>query len=267
MSAVAIAVDLDGVVWLGDTPIPGGSEAVRRLRDAGERVVFLTNNSYPTVADHLAKLARMGIDCGAEDVATSAQAAAGLLEPGTRALVVGGPGIGEALAARGVEAVDAGAVPPGELDVTPPVAAVVVGFDRAFDFDRLARATRAVLGGALLVGTNDDATYPTAAGQLPGGGSLLAAVAYASGTKPLVAGKPNEPVARLLSERVGAVDLVVGDRPSTDGALAQRAGARFGLVLTGVTPAGHGPVEPAPDLEEATFLDLARRVVGDGRPR
>lgn len=264
---MAIAVDLDGVVWLGDTPIPGGAEAVRRLREAGERVVFLTNNSYPTLADHLAKLARMGIECGPEDVATSAQAAAGLLEPGTRALVVGGPGIAEALAARGVEPVDAGAAAPGELDVSPAVAAVVVGFDRRFDFDRLARATRAVLGGARLVGTNDDATYPTAQGQLPGGGSLLAAVAYASGEQPLVAGKPNEPVARLLADRVGTVDLVVGDRPSTDGALARRVGARFGLVLTGVTPAGHGPVEPQADLEEATFLDLARRVAGEGRDR
>jgi 4-nitrophenyl phosphatase len=259
---VAIVVDLDGVVWLGDTPIPGGAEAVRILREAGERVLFLTNNSFPQLADHRAKLARMGIECPPDDVATSAQAAATLLEPGSRALVLGGPGIEEALEARGVEAVpaDAGAGA-GAVD------AVVVGFDRRFDFDRLAAAVRAVLAGARLVGTNDDATYPTTDGQLPGAGSLLAAVAYGSGGQPVVAGKPNDPVVRLLAERVGGVDLVVGDRLSTDGELARRLAARFGLVLTGVTPADHGPLDPAPDIEEATFLDLARGVAGGAATR
>jgi HAD superfamily hydrolase (TIGR01450 family) len=265
---VAVVVDLDGVVWLGDAPIPGGAEAVEMLRAAGERVVFLTNNSYPALADHLAKLARMGIECPPEDFATSAQAAASLLAAGSRALVLGGPGIVEALAARGVEVVDAGAGTAGDPDSTAgEVDAVVVGFDRRFDFDRLTRATRCILAGADLVATNDDATYPTPTGLLPGGGSLVAAVAYASGRKATVAGKPYEPVVRLLGDRVGDVGLVIGDRPSTDGGLARRLGARFGLVLTGVTPAGHADVDPAPDLEAATFLELAIRVTGGAAAR
>ena len=78
------------------------------MRDGGERVVFVTNNSYPARADHLAKLARLGMPTADEDLVTSAGAAAMLLEPGERALVLGGPGILEALAARGVEAVEPG---------------------------------------------------------------------------------------------------------------------------------------------------------------
>jgi glycerol-1-phosphatase len=73
-------------------------------------------------------------------------------------------------------------------------------------------------------------------------------VAVASGVTPEVAGKPHEPMRRLVAERVGAVAVVVGDRPSTDGALARALGARFALVLSGVTAGSElGHLDPAPD--------------------
>ncbi|MBO0893606.1 MAG: HAD-IIA family hydrolase, partial [Acidimicrobiales bacterium] len=194
-------LDLDGVVWLSDQPLPGAADAVSRLRSAGKRVIFLTNNSALTVAEYLKKLDGVGIPAEAADLVTSAQAAAGLLEAGERALVCAGEGVIEALDERGVELVD-----------RSPADVVVVGFHRDFDFARLATATTAVLGGARLIGTNDDATYPTPDGPLPGAGSLLAAVAYASGATPTVAGKPYQPVADLLHRRVGGpVELMVGD--------------------------------------------------------
>jgi glycerol 3-phosphatase-2 len=255
---MAVVVDLDGVVWLAEQAIPGGARAVTMLRDGGERVVFLTNNSFTSNRDLVARLARIGIEAAGGDVLSSAEAAATLLEAGSRALVVGGSGIVEALTAAGVEAVPAASMTDGATEVD----AVVVGFDPDFDFSRLAAASSAVRGGARFVATNEDATYPTPAGPIPGAGSLVAAVACAAGIAPVVAGKPHEPVVRLLEARVGKVALVVGDRPSTDGALARRLGARYGLVLTGVTPAGHGPLEPSPDLEADTFLDLAERYTG-----
>ena len=67
-------LDCDGVVWLTDDAIPGAAEAVRRLRQGGERVVFITNNSYTARADHLAKLERMGMATGDADLITSAAA-------------------------------------------------------------------------------------------------------------------------------------------------------------------------------------------------
>lgn len=237
------ALDLDGVLWRGETALPGSAGAVARLRSRGERVVFFTNNAGPTIAEHLAKLETMGVPARAEDLLTSAKAAATMLEPGSTALACAGPGVREALAARGVRMVEAG-----------PADAVVVGWHREFDFERLARAADAVRAGARLVGTNEDATFPTPDGLLPGAGALLAAVATASGTAPEVAGKPHPPMRRLVAERVGSVAIVVGDRPSTDGALARALGARFALVLSGVTgerdldgltPA---PDEVAPDL-------------------
>jgi 4-nitrophenyl phosphatase len=126
---------------------------------------------------------------------------------------------------------------------------VVVGWHLEFDFSRLARAADAVRRGARLIGTNEDATFPTPDGLLPGAGALLAAVAYASEARPEVAGKPHPPMRRLIAERIGSVATVVGDRPSTDGELARALGARFGLVLSGVTGEGElDGLRPVPDV-------------------
>lgn len=229
-------LDLDGVVWLGDEPIAGAAAAVARLRAAGERVLFATNNSFAPRAETEAKLARFGIPAEG-DVLSSAMAAARLVEPGERVLVAGGPGVVEALTIRG-------AVPvrDGDADV------VAVGFHRDFDYERLRVAARAVDRGARLVGTNDDATYPTPDGPIPGGGSLLAAVAYATGVTPTVAGKPHGPMADLVRAAGGPDGTMVGDRPETDGAFARQLGYRWALVLTGVTARDDLPVVPAPDV-------------------
>ena len=101
------ALDLDGVVWLAGHAIPGSAEAISELRSAGERVVFLTNNSGPLVAGHVEALAKVGVQCAPGDVATSAQAAASMLSPGSRVAVVGDKGILEALDEQGVKVVGA----------------------------------------------------------------------------------------------------------------------------------------------------------------
>src|SRR5688572_25591198 len=154
---MAWVLDLDGVIWLGDQPIYGAADAVARLRSTGQRVVFLTNNSSLTVGDYLAKLRGMGVPADEADVITSAQAAASMMMPSSTALVCAGKGVDEALQRRGVRTVRS-----GRAD------AVVVGWHREFDYDRLTAAYRAVAAGARLIGTNDDATYPMPTGMVPG---------------------------------------------------------------------------------------------------
>ena len=132
------------------------------------------------------------------------------------------------------------------------------GLDPSFDYASLAVAAKALHGGARLIGTNEDATFPTADGALPGAGSLLAAVACAGQATPVVAGKPHAPTVGLVNERIGDVEMVVGDRPRPTALLARRLGTRFGLVLTGVTPPGHGPFDPEPDLEAPTCFASSR---------
>ncbi|HZM32808.1 MAG TPA: HAD hydrolase-like protein [Acidimicrobiales bacterium] len=245
-------LDLDGVVWLADEPIPGAAGAVAALRDRGERVVFATNFSGPLVAEHEAKLAAMGIPAEG-DVLTSSMAAARLVEPEERVLIVGGPGIVEAVTARGAEPVAAGADGNGDVDV------VAVGLTQAFDYDMMRVAAGAVRRGARLLGTNDDATFPTPDGPVPGAGALLASVAYASGVTPVVAGKPHPPMADLVRAVGGPEGTVVGDRPDTDGALARQLGYRFALVLTGVTHPDDLPVAPEPDEVADSLAALVAR--------
>ena len=255
-------LDLDGVVWLGPEPIPGSVDAVRRLRAAGERVLFLTNNSSAPIGDYLAKLVGLGIPAEAGDLLTSAQAAARLLEPGMTALVCAGPGVDEALRARGVTTVREGSAD-----------AVVVGWHTDFDYARLTAAFRAVHAGARLIGTNDDPTYPTPDGPLPGGGSILAAVATAAGIAAEIAGKPHAPMAALVRDRLALDDtdgtdgtdgdhgvVLVGDRMSTDGLMAARLGVPFGLVLTGVTTTADLPVTPAPAFVADDLSTLVRQL-------
>lgn len=245
------ALDLDGVVWLAGRALPGAAGAVETLRQAGERVVFLTNNSGPLVAGHVDALAQIGIECAPQDLATSAQAAASLLARHSRAAVIGDEGIREALVARAVQEVDAADGPD----------AVIVGRTLHLDYAALAAAATAVRKGARFIAANADATFPTGGpdGLLPGAGALVAFVATAAGRSAEVAGKPHEAMAALVKARFGQLSVMVGDRPDTDGLFAKRVGARFALVLSGVTQVSDLPVDPAPDL---LARDLAT-LVGD----
>lgn len=231
-------LDLDGVVWLAGAPIPGSPEAIRRLRVAGHRVAFVTNNSGPTLAEHVARLAAAGVDADAGELVTSAQAAASVLAGGTSVAAVGGPGVVEAVRARGLEVVP----------VTARPGAIVVGRTVNLDFAELTAAASAIRDGARFVATNTDATFPTGHGIEPGAGALIAFLQVASGRAPEVAGKPEPATAALVRARFGDVGLVVGDRPDTDGRFATLLGTRFALVLTGVTRRRDLPVEPAPDV-------------------
>lgn len=257
-AAPVVCCDLDGVLWRGEDPVPGAADGVALLREAGLRVAFITNNSSLPVEDYVAKLARAGVRAAPADVVTSGQAAAsllaGTLPRGARVLACSGPGAAGELRGVGFEVVDEG-----------PAAAVVVGWHRTFDFERLHRASAAVRGGALFVATNDDPTYPARDGLLPGNGALVAAVATAAGRLPVVAGKPHAPAADLVRARFGDRGVMVGDRPSTDGGFAATLGWPFALVLSGVTsdppvPGGEAVPDPRPPFVADDLGTLAPRL-------
>lgn len=234
-----IFCDVDGVIWLAHVPIPGSVEAVEQLRAAGHRVIFVTNNSFATESEQVEALGAIGISATG-DVLTSAMACTRLLNPGVKTLVCGGPGIEEAVIRHGGVVLDH-----HEVDGNPElVEAIVVGFHRHFDYEIMRRAARAVRAGAQFIATNDDATYPTPQGEIPGGGSILAAIETAAGRRATVAGKPHAPMAEALVEMVGLTpqvskmlseSVMVGDRPSTDGYFATTLGSKFALVRSGVT--------------------------------
>src|SRR3989442_5375303 len=115
-------IDLDGVVWRGDQPIEGAADTIAALRDAGKRVVFLTNNASLSPRENAAKLMRHRIPTQPGDVISSAHAIVDYLKRhlrlsrGDRIHVCGTTGLAAVL--RG-----AGLVPTSE---TTDVLAVVV---------------------------------------------------------------------------------------------------------------------------------------------
>jgi HAD superfamily hydrolase (TIGR01450 family) len=241
-------LDLDGVVYLGGTAIPGAAEALRKADAAGMRLAYVTNNAFRTPAAIAALLTGFGAPASPQDVVTSAQAAARLLAerlPADAAvLVIGGSGLRMALRERGLRPVSTAADRPQ---------AVVQGYSPDVSYSMLAEGGLAVAAGALFVASNGDLTLPSRRGRQPGNGSLIQVVATATGVQPLVAGKPEPPLHRESVLRTGARHpLVVGDRLDTDIEGAHRVGTDSMLVLTGVT----GPAEAvaAPPSQRPTYL-------------
>lgn len=230
-----VLLDLDGVVYLGPDAIPAAPAAIAAARRAGIRVAFVTNNASRTPAVVASHLRRLGVAATPADVVTAAQALATLLvdrlPTGSRVLVTGADALVAAVETAGFTVV-------ASADDRP--AAVVSGYDDRLTYAQLAEASLAVRAGAQWLAANLDTTLPSARGLLPGNGALVAAVAVATGRRPVSAGKPERPLYDEAVRRTGARrPLAVGDRLDTDVAGAVAAGMDSLLVLTGVA----GPAE------------------------
>jgi glycerol-1-phosphatase len=241
-----VVFDLDGVVYLGDEVVEAAPAALDQVRGLGVGVAFVTNNSYRPPDLVAEKLHRLGVKAAPEEVLTSAQALVRLLGgparlDGVKVMVVGGPGLRQALEAAGARLVDGSAWPEAEV--------VAVGFDPDLSYARVRDATLAIRAGARFVGSNPDTTLPTPEGFWPGAGATLALLQASTGVRPEVAGKPER---ALLEEAAAAIGpgpyLMVGDRADTDLDGAHRLGWSTALVLSGVTrPADLPDLTIAPD--------------------
>ena len=241
------ALDLDGVVWLGDKVIQGVGESITFLREKGEQVFFVTNNSGRTVSEVEEKLNSFNIEPNG-GVITSAMAMATLLSPDETVLTLCGKG-----AVEEMEKVGAKPVKDGKAE------SVVVGFHEDFDYWKLTAALQAIDAGARLIATNDDLTYPSHDGIRPGAGSILASLVAATEAVPEIAGKPYQPMCDLLNELSGGNGIMVGDRPDTDGRFAKNLGWDFGLVLSGVTKKSDLPVDPPHDFLADDLPDMVEQ--------
>jgi HAD superfamily hydrolase (TIGR01450 family) len=249
-----VVCDLDGVVYLADTAVPGAGAALADLDRRGYRLLFATNAPQRTpeaVAAHIVTVT--GYPAAARQVVTSATAAAETLSPADAPiLVVGEEGLAVTLSRHGLW-----------LTADPAAAhTVVVGLDRHLTYDHLRTAADALQRGARFVACNRDPTYPTEAGLWPGGGAIVAALETATGRAAEVMGKPYPPMRTALRGRLGpGPTWVVGDRPETDLALGRAEGWTTVLVLTGVVAdPGEVPEELRPDLVLPTLAELPARL-------
>lgn len=225
-----LVVDMDGVLYRGNAPLPGVGEWLDFLRAEGIGFLLVTNNSTRTPQQYVEKLAAMGVQIAPEDVLTSAQATAAYLQavlpPGAAVYAIGMDGLHAALAEAGFAARDR------------DVQAVVVGMDADFTLRKATTATLLIRAGAPFVGTNPDRTFPSERGILPGCGALLALIEAATDVQPTIIGKPQPALYQEALRRMAAIPsttAVLGDRLETDILGAQQLELFALLVLTGVT--------------------------------
>jgi HAD superfamily hydrolase (TIGR01450 family) len=255
----AALLDLDGTVYIGRRAVPGAADALGKARASGMRLAFVTNNASRTPSAVAALLGDIGVPATADDVVTSAQAAARLLAerlpPGAPVLVVGGMGLRHALRAVGLRPVST---------ATDRPAAVVQGYTPDLSYGLIAEGAQAVAAGALFVCSNSDRTIPggDSGPPRPGNGSLLQVIKTATGVAPVITGKPEQPLHREAVLRTGAErPLVVGDRLDTDIEGAYNGGADSLLVLTGVTDPLTLLTAPPPQRPTYVAADLAGLLV------
>jgi glycerol-1-phosphatase len=251
-----LIVDLDGVVWIGGTAVPGSAEALSELRARGVALVFLTNNPVGSRTQYAARLTRIGIETTEAQIITSGSALATLVHDregvGKTAFVIGSPSLKAELERVGCRLLDGTAGREAEV--------VAVGGHPGFNYDELRIATQAVHRGANLYGAGRDATFPMPDGPWPATGAILAAVETATGSRASLVGKP-EPfifeIARSLLAHCRNV-AIVGDHLDADIAGGKRAGLTTILVLTGTT--SRADLEAAQTKPDLVVEDLARLV-------
>jgi len=253
--------DLDGTLYRGEQVIPGAPETIRRLREQGSQVVFISNKPLQQRTTYAAKLTRLGIPAEPDDVITSAVVLGRWLAqeaPGARLYVVGEPPLVEELRAFGLHPTDG----------SGPVDFVVAAFDRTFDYAKLNTAFQAIRRGARFVATNADRTCPVEDGEIPDAAAVIGALEGCTGKRPeLVAGKPSPMMIEAGLARMGLQAgecLVVGDRLETDIRMGKEAGTATALVLTGVTRRKDLTSSPwQPDYVLESVAELTEHVMRD----
>jgi len=270
-----LILDMDGVLWRGDTPMPGLVDFFDTLRAADIGFILATNNATKTAAMYTERLARFGVAVLPQQILTSAEATAsylaGRFPSGSTIYVIGAKGLHDAVSAKGFRILSAADVHAGAKAAAPiTAAAVVAGLSPDMTYHEIAMGVYLVNQGVPFIGTNPDTTFPSEIGSLPGAGALLAMIIAATNVEPIIIGKPGPIIFQEAVKRLGgdpSTVAMVGDRLSTDIQGAEAAGLRAILVLSGISTreeAETGPVRPdyifADITELASFLMQERAV-------
>ena len=252
-----LAIDLDGVVYRGNVMLPGADTFVARARERGKYVVFVTNSTLRPRGYYAAKLRAMGIPVVPQEIITAAHATGrylkGLFNGSSPTIFL----LGERGLEEELEDLEPRYLTPRDREVAQ---AVVVGLDRSVNYEKLCKAVKDVMEGALFIGVNGDPLWPVEEGFMPGVGVFLSAIEAATGISPLIVGKPNTYMLELAMEGLGCDPsqvLMVGDKLDSDIMMGKKAGAWTALVLSGVTTPGELDGAPGEMRPHVVARDLA----------
>lgn len=229
MPIKAIIFDLDGVLYKGRTAIPGAQNTIAKLKSMGKRVFFLTNAGTASRSGRTAKLRSLGFEVEEQEVYTSSYGVGhyiSKMKKNSTVYCIGEGGLKEQLTSFGIFL----------TDKKPDF--VVVSLDRGLTYARLAKGFENILNGSKFIATNEDPSFPTEKGLMPGAGSIVKSLEYSTGVKPIVIGKPNTYLMDMIFEKCECSKeeiLFVGDRLDTDIKIAKKTKIKSALVLTGVS--------------------------------
>jgi len=228
----AVLFDMDGVIYVGDRPLPGVQDLLDYLDATGRRWLCITNNASNTSQMFAAKLNKMNIQADPVHILGSAEATAAWLAEQV-------PQRGKVIM-LGMEGLRTALLNAGFTLVTDPLEAefAVAGINFNLVYEDVANVALAIRNGARFVGTNIDPTYPSERGQIPGTGSILAMLIAATDVQPEIVGKPYPGMYELAMRRVHAQPmetLMVGDRYETDIVGAVELGLVTAGVLSGIS--------------------------------
>lgn len=226
--------DLDGTIYVDDEIISGVAEAIKELKERGDKVVFLTNKSIASRNDYVEKLNKLGVKVKLNEVINSNYITAHYLKSAMdeedTVYVIGEEPLFKELSDEKIKL----------ADVPEKASYVVLGWDREFTYDKLNIAFQAWRNGAKIIATNPDRTCPVQGGEIPDCGAMIGAIEGATG-EPIttITGKPSSMMAEYVLNTVlgmkAADCYMVGDRLETDIKMAKEAGIQSVLVMTGIT--------------------------------
>lgn len=251
MEVSGLLIDLDGTLYVGEEAVPGATEAVRRLSDAGISLRFVTNTTRRPRREVHENLLRLGFEVEVSEILTPAKTAAALIGDRTCFALVSDSLLEDLSDVR--------------VSEDSPEVVLVGDLGEGFTYGRMNAAFRHLMDGAELVALQKNRFWRRSDGLALDAGPFVAALEYASGKTATVVGKPEESFFRvalgslgLEAERVA----MVGDDPDSDVAGAKRAGIKGIQVKTGKYRSGD---EAGADLAVESFAGLPealRRTAG-----
>ncbi|MDP2965970.1 MAG: HAD-IIA family hydrolase [Pelolinea sp.] len=248
----AAILDMDGVLWRSQTPLCDLFALFANFDKHSISVVLATNNGTNSISQYVDKLKGFGVTVDQSQVVTSTMAVSYLVK---KHFPQGGP-----VYISGSQALIDTMAEYGFYHSKENPQAVVAGLSWDCNFESIKNTSLMIQKGLLFFFTNPDPTYPTPEGNVPGAGTLLAALETATGVKAMLAGKPLPFIFEVALERLKTLPsetIVVGDRLNTDIQGGYDAHCKTVFVLTGVnTREDLNNWSPQPDLIIDNIQDL-----------
>lgn len=236
-------LDMDGTIYLDDTPIEGAIDFIAYAKSHGVRIVYFTNNASKSISMYYEKLRRLGFSVDDGDVFSSADVTIDFLlrnHKDEKVYLVGTPALEKSFIENGIELTDG-----SNADI------VVSSFDTTLTYQKLDNACRLIRNGALFYSTHPDFNCPVKDGFIPDSGAICALITASTGKQPKYFGKPYYETAEFLARKANVnfdCAAVVGDRLYTDIALGKKHGITSILVLSGESTLSDVNDENRPDF-------------------